>query len=122
MWVNGYSIQSSVTDPEIKKVCHLQSVTVLFFASYEALQSELGGKIVAHCPTSAQWALQMAHASKIAPCSEGRLVITDNFYTSHNLVSQLKKITDNEVLTLSIVVSTTLIAVIVLLSKRLFLC
>lgn len=100
-WANGY--MHTIAD---KGSGHQTSLSPgirycsIFRELRSASKSKLDEKLVVQDSPSTQWALQMAPASRIAPCPERRFVVTENFYTRHNLASQLKKIKDNEVLTL----------------------
>lgn len=43
---------------------------------------------------STRWSFQMVHTTKVSAALEGRLFVTDNFYTRHSLDAQVCKISD----------------------------
>lgn len=108
-WANGY-VHTLADNGSGNQTCLSPAIRYCSISRElrSTLQSKLDDKIVAYDTPSAQWALQMTHTSRIAPFPEVRLVVTDSFYTHHNLASQEKNITENEVLTLGTVCINTI--------------
>lgn len=88
MWDNNSGNRSGIPPP----------------VSYCTFFRDLGGvydrkldvKLTKKESASALWCLQMAHQTKIFPTTDGRLYVTDNFYTRHVFAKQLLLFTDGE--------------------------
>lgn len=82
------------------------SYATVFRSLRSAFDRKIDEKIVPQDSPSALWTLQTWHLTEKVPFPQWRLAVTDNFYTLHTLVEQIKHMSDNEVSILGTVLLT----------------